>query len=119
MAGREALLVIDRDTASRLGVTPTMVDDTLYSAFGQRQFSTIYTQLNQYRVVLEVQPQFRDSLNDLTSLHVKTSNGRTAPLDSLTRLEHRIAPLAILHQGQFPVTTVSFNVAPGYSLERQ
>jgi multidrug efflux pump len=116
MAGREAMLVIDRDTASRLGVSPTMVDDTLYNAFGQRQVSTIYTQLNQYRVILEVAPEFRNSLSDLAALYVKTSNGRTAPLDSLTRVEQNTTPMAVFHQGQFPVTTVSFNVAPGQSL---
>ncbi|MBM3966968.1 MAG: acriflavine resistance protein B, partial [Planctomycetes bacterium] len=115
-SGKEALLVIDRDTASRLGVTPMMVDDVLYNAFGQRQVSTIFTQLNQYRVVLEVAPEFRDSLADIGSMFVKTSNGRTAPLESLTRVDYRNAPLAINHQGQFPVVTISFNVAPGVSL---
>jgi multidrug efflux pump len=115
-AGKEAMLVIDRDSASRLGVTPTMVDDALYNAFGQRQVSTIFTQLNQYRVVLEVAPEFRDSLQDIGSMYIKTTTGRTAPLDSLTRMEYRNAPLAINHQGQFPVVTVSFNVAPGVSL---
>lgn len=114
--GKEALLVIDRDTASRLGVTPMMVDDVLYNAFGQRQVSTIFTQLNQYRVVLEVAPEFRDSLADIGSMFVKTGNGRTAPLESLTRVDYRNAPLAINHQGQFPVVTISFNVAPGVSL---
>jgi multidrug efflux pump len=114
--GREAKLVIDRDTASRLGVTPLVIDDALYNAFGQRQVSTIFTQLNQYRVVLEVAPEFRDSLSDVGSLYVKTNTGRPAPLESLTKIEYQNAPLAINHQGQFPVVTVSFNVAPGVSL---
>jgi multidrug efflux pump len=114
--GREAKLIIDRDTASRLGVTPLLIDDALYNAFGQRQVSTIFTQLNQYRVVLEVAPEFRDSLSDIGALYVKTNTGRPAPLDSLTSIEYQNAPLAINHQGQFPVVTVSFNVAPGVSL---
>ncbi len=114
--GREAKLVIDRDTASRLGVTPMVIDDALYNAFGQRQVSTIFTQLNQYRVVLEVAPEFRDSLGDVGSLYVKTNTGKPAPLESLTKIEYQNAPLAINHQGQFPVVTVSFNVAPGVSL---
>jgi multidrug efflux pump len=114
--GREAKLIIDRDTASRLGVTPLLIDDALYNAFGQRQVSTIFTQLNQYRVVLEVAPEFRDSLSDIGALYVKTNTGRPAPLDSLTNIEYQNAPLAINHQGQFPVVTVSFNVAPGVSL---
>lgn len=115
-AGKEALLVIDRDTASRLGVTPLMIDDALYNAFGQRQVSTIFTQLNQYRVVLEVLPEFRNSLSDIGSMYVKTTTGRPAPLDSLTNVDYRNAPLAINHQGQFPVVTISFNVTPGVSL---
>ncbi len=114
--GKEAVLVIDRDTASRLGVTPLMIDESLYNAFGQRQVSTIFTQLNQYRVILEVLPEFRNSLGDIGSMYVKTANGRTAPLESLTRLDYRNAPLSINHQGQFPVVTISFNVAPGLAL---
>ncbi|MFN7734183.1 MAG: multidrug efflux RND transporter permease subunit [Pirellula sp.] len=115
-SGKEAMLVIDRDTASRLGVTPIMIDDALYNAYGQRQVSTIFTQLNQYRVVLEVAPEFRDSLRDVGSIYVKTTSGKTAPLESLTRMDYRNVPLAINHQGQFPVVTISFNVAPGVSL---
>jgi multidrug efflux pump len=115
-AGKEALLVIDRDTASRLGVTPLIIDDALYNAFGQRQVSTIFTQLNQYRVVLEVLPEFRNSLADIGSMYVRTTTGRPAPLDALTNVDYRNAPLAINHQGQFPVVTISFNVTPGVSL---
>jgi multidrug efflux pump len=116
VSGREAKLVIDRDTAARLGVTPMMIDDALYNAFGQRQVSTIFTQLNQYRVVLEVAPEFRDSLNDIGAMYVKTTTGRPAPLESLTKIQYENAPLSINHQGQFPVVTVSFNVAEGVSL---
>ncbi|MDX1925982.1 MAG: multidrug efflux RND transporter permease subunit [Pirellulaceae bacterium] len=115
-AGKEAKLIIDRDTASRLGVTPMMIDDLLYDAYGQRQVTTMFTQLNQYRVILEVLPEFKNSLADVSSLYVRTTGGRTAPLDSFTRLEQRNVPLAINHQGQFPVVTVSFNVTPGTSL---
>lgn len=114
--GKEIDLIIDRDTASRLGVTPLMIDDTLYSAFGQRQVSTIFTQINQYRVVLEVMPEFRDSISDINSLYVKTTGGKITPLESLSTTEQSEVPLSINHQGQFPVVTVSFNVAPGMAL---
>ena len=115
-SGKEAKLVIDRDTASRLGITPMMIDDLLYDAYGQRQVTTMFTQLSQYRVILEVLPEFKNSLADVGSLYVRTTGGRAASLDSFTRLEQRNVPLAINHQGQFPVVTVSFNVAPGTSL---
>ena len=115
-SGKEAKLVIDRDTASRLGITPMMIDDLLYDAYGQRQVTTMFTQLSQYRVILEVLPEFKNSLSDVGSLYVRTTGGRTASLDSFTRLEQHNASLAINHQGQFPVVTVSFNVAPGTSL---
>lgn len=114
--GRELELVIDRDSASRMGVTPLMIDDALYSAFGQRQVSTIFTQVNQYRVILEVLPEFRDSIGDVNSLYVKTGTGRITPLQSVTTPRQLQIPLAINHQAQFPVVTVSFNVAPGMSL---
>ncbi len=119
IAGKEARLIIDRDTASRLGVTPLMIDDLLYDAFGQRQITTMFTQLSQYRVILEVAPEFRDSLSDVSALYVKTTGGRTAPLGSFTRIDQRNVPLAINHQGQFPVVTISFNVAPGVSLGKR
>ncbi len=114
--GKEALLVIDRDTASRLGVTPTMIDDSLYNAFGQRQVTTMFTQLSQYRVILEVQPEFRNSLDDFEALYVRTTGGRATPLSSIARMKQTNVPLSINHQGQFPVVTVSFNVTPGTSL---
>ena len=114
--GKEALLVIDRDTASRLGVTPTMIDDSLYNAFGQRQVTTMFTQLSQYRVILEVQPEFRNSLDDFEALYVRTTGGRATPLSSIARMQQTNVPLSINHQGQFPVVTISFNVTPGTSL---
>ncbi len=115
--GLQANVVIDRDSASRLGVTPQVIDDALYNAFGQRQVTTMFTQLNQYRVILEVQPQYRSSPSDLGELYVRVGQGRqVAPLSSLTRIEEHPAALTINHQGQFPVSTISFNLAPGVSL---
>jgi multidrug efflux pump len=114
--GLEANLVIDRDTASRLGIFPQAIDDTLYDAFGQRQVSTMFTQLNQYHVVLEVGPQFRTSPDSLKDIYVKSSTGEQVPLASFSHFEQRNSPLAINHQGQFPVVNLSFNLAPGVSL---
>ncbi len=114
--GLEAHLVIDRDTASRLGITPQNIDDTLDDAFGQRQVSTIFTQLNQYHVVLEVAPKFQRNTDSLDNIYVKSSNGTQVPLSTFTHLEERPASLAINHQGQFPVVTISFNLAPGKSI---
>jgi len=114
--GLKADLVIDRDTASRLGILPQAIDDTLYDAFGQRQVSTIFTQLNQYHVVLEVNPQFQQNPDSLKSIYVKSSNGAQVPLSSFSHFESSNTALAINHQGQFPVVTLSFNLAPGVSL---
>ena len=114
--GLQADLVIDRDTASRLGVTPTAIDNTLYDAFGQRQVSTIYTQFNQYHVVLEVDTQFQQDPSSLNKLYVKSANGTQVPLSAFTHVEQSNASLAINHQGQFPVVTLSFNLAAGVSL---
>jgi len=114
--GLAASLVIDRDTASRLGVLPQAIDDTLYDAFGQRQVSTIFTQLNQYHVILEVAPRFQQDPEALKTLYVKSSTGTQVPLSALSRYERDSAPLAINHQGQFPAVTLSFNLAPGASL---
>jgi len=115
-AGLQARLALDRTTASRLGITPQMLDDALYNAYGQRQISTIFTQLNQYRVVLEAQPSFQDNPDDLQNVFLRSSTGGAVPLSAFTHLEYSRAPLAINHQGQFPVVTVSFNLAPGASL---
>jgi len=109
-------VVIDRSTASRLGVTPQVVDDTLYDAFGQRQVSTMFTQVNQYRVVLEVKPEYRQTAAGLDSLYVRGTNGASVPLGTLTTASEKTAPVAISRQGQFPAVTLSFNLAPGASL---
>ncbi|HVO64064.1 MAG TPA: multidrug efflux RND transporter permease subunit [Terriglobales bacterium] len=114
--GLEANLVIDRDSASRLGILPQNIDDTLYDAFGQRQVSTMFTQLNQYHVVLEVNPQFQQNPDALKNIYVKSSNGTQVPLSSFTHFEPKSTTLAINHQGQFPAVTLSFNLAPGVSL---
>jgi multidrug efflux pump len=158
--GASASLVIDRETASRLGVTPTLIDNTLYDAFGQRQASTMYTQLNQYHVILEVMPAFQKNADQLNQIFVRpptvaavsggsigsastaSSNGTSAsiaannaaaiggytggggnsvaagsiPLSAFTHYESKTAPLVVNHQGQFPVVTISFNLAPGASL---
>jgi len=141
--GLQTRLVIDRDTASRFGIRPQTIDDTLYDAFGQRQISTIFTQSNQYRVVLEVKPEFQNNLQDLQHLYLRSAvggqvppnitsgqgtssststqvpisaAGGQVPLSTLTRVDTSTTPLAVNHQGQFPVVTISFNLAPGISL---
>jgi multidrug efflux pump len=116
LSGLEAHLVIDRDTASRLGITPQNIDDTLDDAFGQRQVSTMFTQLNQYHVVLEVAPKFQRNPSSLDNIYVKSSNGTQVPLSTFTHFEQRQSTLAVNHQGQFPATTISFNLAPGKSI---
>jgi multidrug efflux pump len=114
--GLKVDLVIDRDTASRLGILPQNIDDTLYDAFGQRQVSTIFTQLNQYHVVLEVDPRLQQSPDTLNTIYVKSASGTQVPLSAFSHFETSNTPLAINHQGQFPVVTLSFNLAPGASL---
>jgi multidrug efflux pump len=114
--GLKTEVVIDRDTAGRLGILPQTIDDTLYDAFGQRQVSTIFTQSNQYHVVLEVGQTFRQAPDALKDIYVHSNTGAQVPLASFTRLETSNTPLAINHQGQFPVVTLSFNLAPGVSL---
>ena len=114
--GLETRLAIDRNTASRLGITPQMIDDTLYDAFGQRQVAILFTQLNQYRVVLEIKPDFQYGPADLSKIFVRSSTGGQVPLAGFTRYEQLTVPLVVNHQGQFPVTTVSFNLAPSVSL---
>jgi len=114
--GLQATLNIDRDTAARLGVQPQAIDDTLYDAFGQRQVSTMFTQLNQYHVVLEVAPGFQRGPDSLKDIYVHSSNGTDVPLSAFTTLTRTSTPLTVNHQGQFPATTISFNLAPGESL---
>jgi multidrug efflux pump len=114
--GLGATLIIDRDTASRLGITPQNIDDTLDDAFGQRQVSTIFTQQNQYHVVMEVLPNFQRTVTSLDNLYVKSSNGTQVPLTTFTQMVMHPAQLSIGHQGQFPSTTISFNLADGKSI---
>jgi multidrug efflux pump len=114
--GLGANLVIDRDTAARLGIAMADIDNTLYDAFGQREVSIIFTQLNQYHVVMEVGPNFQTDPATLNDLYVKSGNGTQVPLSMLAHWEQSRAQLVIGHQGQFPSTVISFNLAPGRSL---
>ncbi len=112
----EAYVEFDRDAAARLGLNVTDVANTLYNAFGQRQIATLFTQANQYRVIMEVDPQFAGTPDSLRNLHVTSADGSSVPLASVAQVHQRSAALLINHQGQFPATTVSFNLAPGASL---
>ena len=114
--GLQASIEIDRATASRLGVTPSAVDNTLYSAYGQRIVSTIFTQLNQYRVILEVSPDFKNNPDKLHNLYVRGQNSAQVPLDVITKFKETTGPLIVSHLGQFPAVTLSFNLSPGASL---
>ena len=107
---------VDRDSAARLGITPQLVDDTLYDAFGQRQVATIYTQLNQYRVVLEVKPEFQASPAALQKLYLRADSGQQVPLGAVAKVTQSQTVLSVNHQGQFPAVTLSFNLAPGIAL---
>jgi multidrug efflux pump len=113
--GLQAALMIDRDTASRLGILPQLIDDTLYDAFGQRQVSTLFAPLNQYHVILEVAPAFQQNPDALKAVFVKSSTGQV-PLSAITRFAPSTTPLAVNHQGFFPAVTLSFNLAPGVAL---
>ena len=114
--GLQVSLQLDRATASRLGVTPQIFDDTLYDAFGQRQVSTMYTGLNQYHVVMTVEPRFWEDPEGLRYIYVPTSSGQQAPLSTIANYDRSPTPLSVNHQGQFPSTTISFNLREGYSL---
>ena len=114
--GRQATVAFDRATASRLGITPQNIDDSLYDSFGQRQVSTLFTQLNQYHVILEVAPEFKSGPANLRDIYLKSTGGTPVPLSAFTRTSQSSAPILISHMGQFPATTVSFNLAPGASL---
>jgi len=114
--GLRAQLVIDRDTASRLGVSALAIDATLSDAFGQRQVSTTYMPLNQYHVVMEVDQQYQDDPTDLSRIYVKSTTGAQIPLSAITHYESQRIPLSVNHQGQSPAATLSFNLAPGVSL---
>jgi multidrug efflux pump len=112
-----ATLRIDRDTASRLGITAQAIDDVLYDAFGQRQVATLFTQLNQYHVVQEVDPRFQLSTEGLKHLYVRSSlTAQLVPLSLLATVDNGVSPISINHQGLFPSVTLSFNLAPGYAL---
>ena len=115
-SGLQTKLVIDRSSASRLGITPQMLDDALYDAFGQRQISTIYTDLNQYHVILENNPSMAGGPDALNQVFLRSASGGSVPLSAITRIETTTAPLAVNHQGQFPVVTISFNLARGASI---
>jgi multidrug efflux pump len=116
ISGLEENVIIDRDTASRLGITPSQIDNILYDAFGQRQISTIYRTLNQYHVVLEVDPRYQLTPDALESVYVITSRGAQVPLSAFAHFGQAATSLAVNHQGQFPAVTLSFNLAPGGDL---
>jgi multidrug efflux pump subunit AcrB len=116
VAGPKLMVKVDRETASRLGITPQQIDDTLYDAFGQRQVATTFTQLNQYHVILEVDPRDQANPDALDRLYVKSSTGAEVPLGAIATFEKSISPLSISHQGQFPAVTLSFNLSPGVAL---
>jgi len=116
-AGLQASLVFDRQTAARLGISPQVMDATLYDAFGQRQVSTMYSSLNQYHVVMEVDPQYWQSPAGLDSIYLHPTNGTAIiPLSAVAKFQSTTAPIAVNHQGQFPAVTISFNLAPGVAL---
>jgi multidrug efflux pump len=115
-SGLQASLVYDRSTASRMGITPEMIDAILSDAFGQRQVSTMFTQLNQYHVVMEVEPRFWQSPEGLKDIYLHAPAGGVVPLSAITHYEPTTAPISVNHQGQFPSVTLSFNLAPGVAL---
>jgi multidrug efflux pump len=115
-SGLEANVVVDRDTASRLGLSQQAIDDTLYDAFGQRQVSTMYTPLNQYHVVMEVAPQFWQNPDSLDQIYMRSNTGGLVRLSTFTHFANDQTALAVNHQGQFPSVTISFNLAPGIAL---
>ena len=114
--GAAAAITIDRQTASRIGITPQIIDAALYDSYGQRQVSTLFTQLNQYHVVMEVKPEFQKDPTQLDNIYIKSAGGGVVPLSTFTRYDQAAAPVLITHQGQFPATTISFNLKPNASL---
>ena len=116
--GLRAQLVIDRDTASRLGVSPLAIDNTLSDAFGQRQVSTTYRPMNQYHVVMEVDEQYQKDPDSLKGIYVKSTTGAMVPLSAVTHFESQRIPLVVNHQSQSPAATLSFNLTPGASLSQ-
>ncbi|HEX7600822.1 MAG TPA: efflux RND transporter permease subunit, partial [Polyangiaceae bacterium] len=118
LAGLEARLTLDRDTAARFGIYPQAIDDALYDAFGQRQVATTYTELNQYRVILEVKPELQRTPDALGQIFVRAPSGDEVPLTTFTRYAPTMTSLSINHQGQFPAVTLSFNLGPDVSLSQ-
>jgi multidrug efflux pump len=114
--GLQSMLHYDRQTAARFGISPQLIDNTLYDAFGQRQVSTMYTSLNQYHVVMEAAPSFWENPDTLKEIYVKDPGGHEVPLSAFTSYEPMTAPLSVNHQGLFPAVTISFNLAPGVAL---
>jgi multidrug efflux pump subunit AcrB len=114
--GLQANVVVDRDAASRLGISPQVIDDTLYDAFGQRQVSTVYKRYNQHHVILEVNPAYLESPDSLQKIFVKSSSGKMVPLAALATIQDTNAYLSVNHQGQFPAVSISFNLEAGTSL---
>lgn len=114
--GLLTMITFDRDTASRLGITSAMIDNTLYDAFGQRQVSTMYTQFNQYYVILEVLPELQRMSKALENIYINSSTGGAVPIKTFTQVSQKVGPLVINRQGQFPAVTLSFNLAPGSAL---
>jgi multidrug efflux pump len=116
--GLQTAVSYDRRTAARLGITPQLIDQSLYGAFGQAQISTIYTSLNQYHVVMEAAPQYTQNPLGMNSIYVHPSGGNAVPLDAFVKTTNSTSPLSINHDGLFPAVTVSFNLAPGVSLQQ-
>jgi len=117
-SGLQAMLTYDRKTMSRLGITPQMVDNSLYEAFGQAQVSTMFTSINQYHVVLEVAPSHWQSPVDLNDVYIRAAQGKIVPISAVAHYQPSTAPLAVNHQGQYPSVTISFNTAPGVALSQ-
>ena len=116
VAAPHVSIAVDRDAAARLGLSAALIDQTLYDAFGQRQVATIYTSTSQHKVILEVEPQFRDDANALAKIYVSAPSGAQVPLSSFAHFTSTLQPLSVSHQGQFPAITLSFNLAPGKAL---
>jgi len=114
--GLQAMIQYDRDTAMRFGITPQLIDDTLYDAFGQRQVSTMFTSLNQYHVVMEAAPEFWQNPLFLSQIYVYSPSGQEVPLSAFSKFAPNTAPLTVTHQGLFPAVTISFNLKPGVAL---
>jgi multidrug efflux pump subunit AcrB len=114
--GLAANLVIDRDTASRLGISAEVIDQVLYDAFGQREVSTMYTALNQYYVVMEVDPRYQRSPDSLNGIFIKSSTGDMVPLSAIAHFENQRTSLQVNHQGQYPAVTLTYNLAPNVAL---